>query len=126
MQGIPESARMGVEQWPANPFPDGHTVTLTHGAHSERLVGPLSEELLESIDTLVEGTPAAIPTFAAARGTQARTPQARCSVARGSRLDRRRRQRESRRRTRDPSPALSREVPRHARPHPGLSSEARC
>lgn len=72
MQGIPESAIRGTERWPVNPFLDGHTVTLTHGAHSERLVGPLSEELLASIDDLVEGTPAAIPTFAAARGALAR------------------------------------------------------
>ena len=72
VQGIPEDARIGTKAWPANPFPDGHTVTVKHGAHSERLVGPLSDELLESIGELVDGTPAAIPTFAAARGVLAR------------------------------------------------------
>lgn len=71
MQGIPESARRGVEPV-ANPLSGDHTHTTRHGAFSERPVGPLAAEILESEEELVEGSPAAYPTFAAARGVSAR------------------------------------------------------
>jgi len=52
-------------------FAPGNLVAAKHGAFSPRLVGPMAEEIERGLDRLVEGTPAAAPAFAAARGTLA-------------------------------------------------------
>ena len=57
---------------PLNGFEAGHVRSLRHGANSERMVGPLSQELLTDLDEMVAGTPAAQPMFALARALLAR------------------------------------------------------
>jgi hypothetical protein len=54
---------------PAEP---GNTRAVTHGAHSERLVGPVAEDVLAEVEQLCSGTPAGEAQFAAARAVLAR------------------------------------------------------
>ncbi len=54
--------------WP--PFEKGHTRTLQHGAYSERMVGPLAEELEADLDEVAPWT--ARPAFASARRRRCR------------------------------------------------------
>jgi hypothetical protein len=53
------------------PFELGNTVALRHGAYSQRLVGPLAEEIGAELAEIVAGTPAEAPMFAAARSALA-------------------------------------------------------
>ena len=57
---------------PIDGFTEGHTRSLRHGATSERMVGPLSAELLTDLEAMVAGTPAAQPMFDLARALLAR------------------------------------------------------
>jgi hypothetical protein len=59
-------------QPPPAPAEPGNTRAITHGAYSERLVGPMSEQILDEVNRLCEGHPAAGPHFTAARGVLAR------------------------------------------------------
>ena len=54
---------------PAEP---GNTRAVTHGAHSERLVGPVAEDVVAEVERLCSGTPAGEDQFAAARAVLAR------------------------------------------------------
>ena len=54
---------------PAEP---GNTRAVTHGAHSERLVGPVAEDVAAEVEQLCSGTPAGEDQFAAARAVLAR------------------------------------------------------
>ena len=54
---------------PAEP---GNTRAVTHGAHSERLVGPVAEDVAAEVEQLCSGTPAGEAQFAAARAVLAR------------------------------------------------------
>ena len=54
---------------PAEP---GNTRSVTHEAHSERLIGPVAADLAEEVELLCAGTPAGEPHFAPARAVLAR------------------------------------------------------
>ena len=54
---------------PAEP---GNTRAVKHGAHSERLVGPIASDVEREVEALCAGTPAGEPQFAAARAVLAR------------------------------------------------------
>ena len=54
---------------PAEP---GNTRAVTHGAHSERLVGPVAEDVLAEVEQLCSGAPAGEAQFTAARAVLAR------------------------------------------------------
>jgi hypothetical protein len=54
---------------PAQP---GNARAVTHGAHSERLVGPVASDVVEEVEALCSGTPAGEPQFSAARAVLAR------------------------------------------------------
>ena len=54
---------------PAEP---GNTRAVTHGAHSERLVGPVAEDVAAEVEQLCSGTPAGEDQFAAARAVLTR------------------------------------------------------
>jgi hypothetical protein len=56
----------------ANVAAPGNMRAATHGAFSERLVGPIAEEILEAVDELCTGLPAAEPGFVAERAVLAR------------------------------------------------------
>jgi hypothetical protein len=56
----------------ANVAAPGNTRAVSHGAFSERLVGPIAEEILEAVVELCAGLPAEQPGFAAARALLAR------------------------------------------------------
>ena len=54
---------------PAEP---GNTRAVTHGAHSERLIGPVASDVAEEVELLCAGSPAGEAQFAAARALLAR------------------------------------------------------
>ncbi len=54
---------------PAEP---GNSRAVTHGAHSERLIGPVAVDVAEEVEQLCAGTPAGEAQFAAARAILAR------------------------------------------------------
>ena len=53
---------------PAEP---GKSRAVTHGAHSERLIGPVAVDVAEEVEQLCAGTPAGEAQFAAARAVLA-------------------------------------------------------
>ena len=50
----------------------GNSRAVTHGAHSERLIGPVVVDVAEEVEQLCSGTPAGEGQFAAARAVLAR------------------------------------------------------
>ena len=54
---------------PAEP---GDTRAVTHGAHSERLIGPVASDVAKEVELLCTGSPAGEAQFAAARALPAR------------------------------------------------------
>ena len=54
---------------PAEP---GNIRAVTHGAHSERLIGPVASDVAEEVELLCAGSPAGEAQFAAARALLAR------------------------------------------------------
>ena len=55
-----------------SPAEPGNTRAVKHGAHSERLIGPIASDVSEEVEALCMGTPASQPQFAAARAVLAR------------------------------------------------------
>ena len=60
----------GSQRAPA--FTEGNRAAQTHGARSERMVGPLAAEIREGLEAMVAGTPAEAPSFELARAALAR------------------------------------------------------
>lgn len=58
----------------ANVAGSGNLRAISHGAFSDRLVGPIAEEILEAVDQLCAGLPAAEQGSAAERAVLARKP----------------------------------------------------
>jgi hypothetical protein len=56
----------------ANIAQDGNTRAVSHGAFSERLVGPIASDMLEAVEEMCAGLPAEQPGFAAERAVLAR------------------------------------------------------
>jgi hypothetical protein len=56
----------------ANVAAPGNTRAVSHGAFSERLVGPIARDMLEAVDEMCAGLPAEQPGFAAERAVLAR------------------------------------------------------
>jgi hypothetical protein len=54
------------------PTEPGNSRAVTHGAHSERLIGPVAVDVAEEVEQLCSGTPAGEGQFAAARAVLAR------------------------------------------------------
>jgi hypothetical protein len=52
-------------------FEEGNGAGLRHGAYSSRAIAPVAEEIEAALAEMVAGTPAAAPSFAAARGALA-------------------------------------------------------
>jgi hypothetical protein len=55
-----------------SPAEPGNVRAVTHGAHSERLIGPIASDVSAGVEALCAGTPAGEPQFAAARAVLAR------------------------------------------------------
>ena len=55
-----------------SPAEQGNARAVTHGAHSERLVGPIASDVSEEVEALCADTPAGETQFAAARAVLAR------------------------------------------------------
>jgi len=55
-----------------SPAEPGNVRAVKHGAHSERLIGPIATDVSEEVEALCVDTPAGEPHFAAARAVLAR------------------------------------------------------
>ncbi len=62
-------ARARPYRWPEATA--GNLIAVKHGAFSARLVGPIADAIAAELAEIVAGTPAAAPSFAAARSTLA-------------------------------------------------------
>ena len=55
-----------------SPAEPGNRRAVTHGANSERLIGPVASDILDEVESICAGTPASDPQFAAGRAVLAR------------------------------------------------------
>ncbi len=55
-----------------SPAEPGNVRAVTHGAHSERLIGPIASDIEREVEALCAGTPAGEAQFAASRAVLAR------------------------------------------------------